>query len=54
VHVERFNARGRVVSRALPQSKHQRLNALPMLQFPFPILVESGSIAVFCRHDSPD
>ena len=48
VHIERINAGGHVFSRALPQSKHQRLNALTMKQFPFSFFVVSGSIAISC------
>ena len=46
VHIERFNAGGRLIIGALPQAKHQRLNALTMLQFPFSVFVETGSIAI--------
>jgi hypothetical protein len=42
----RFNARRRVLVGALPQSKHQRLNALTTVHFALSILVESGSIAI--------
>jgi hypothetical protein len=50
MHAEGLNARGCFLVRALPRGKHQRLNALAMKEFPFPIFVESGSIAVSFRH----
>jgi hypothetical protein len=46
VHIERFNAGGRLLDRAPPQSKRQRLNALSMEQFPFSVCLESSSIAI--------
>jgi hypothetical protein len=49
VHVQRCGARRRFfVVRAFPQSRHQRLNALTMMQFAFPVLVESSSITISC------
>jgi len=50
VHAERLKARRCVFVYALPQRQHQRLNALPMVEFSFPIFVESGSIAVSFGH----
>jgi hypothetical protein len=46
VHFERFSVGGRSRICARPQSKHRRLNALTMEQFPFSVYVESGSIAI--------
>jgi hypothetical protein len=46
VHVERCNPHGRRLIRALPHSKHQRPNALSMVQFPLSVFLESGSIAI--------
>jgi hypothetical protein len=50
MHAERLNACGCVFVHALPQCQHQRLNALPMVEFPSPIFVESGSIAISFGH----
>ena len=50
MHAERLNARGCVFVHALQQCQHQRLNALPMVEFPSPIFVESGSIAISFGH----
>jgi len=47
---ERLNARGCFLVRARPRRKHQSLNALPIVECAFLILVESGSIAVSFRH----
>ena len=46
VHVEDCHVRGRLLIRALPQPKHQRLNALTTVQFARSILVKSRAIAI--------
>ena len=46
VHIQGLNTGGRLLIGALPQSKLQRLNALTMVQFPFSVFVETGSIAI--------
>ncbi len=49
VHVERCDAHRRFfVVRPFLQSRHQRLNALTMVQFAFPVFVESSSITISC------
>ena len=45
-----LNARGCFLMRALPHCKDHRLNALPMVEFALPILVEPGSIAISFGH----
>ena len=49
VHVERRDSRRRfLVVRAFPQPRHQRLNALAMVQFAFVVLVEASSVTISC------
>lgn len=50
VHVDRLDARGRVLIRALPQCHLERLDTLTMLEFAFSIFVESSSIAIAFGH----
>jgi hypothetical protein len=46
VHVEGGHMRRRLLSRAVPQATHQRLNPLTAAEFALSILLESRSIAV--------
>jgi hypothetical protein len=46
VHGERCGARRRFLARPFPQCCQERLNSLPTVQFAFPVLMESSSIAI--------
>jgi hypothetical protein len=46
VHVAGCNTSRRLLIRAIAQAEHQRVKALPTIQFARSILVESRSIAV--------
>lgn len=50
VHVEGCQARRRLLIRAIPQRKHQPVNAPTAMQFALSVLVESCSIAVSFGH----